>query len=129
MIDAMTPALPRRSFAPDRLGVLIVLLAIVGVLTPFASFRANRIVPGKAVGILDALPAWELGIVGAVLLAAAAIALIRTPPRFRFVIAGAALLALAFGIGDAASALTPVGDKISRTSPGTGFWLLFLAFA
>ena len=25
--------------------------------------------------------------------------------------------------------LTPVGDKISRTSPGTGFWLLMLAFA
>lgn len=129
MTDTMTASLPRRFVAPDRLGVLIVLLAVIGALTPFASFRANRIVPGKSVGLLDALPTWELGIIGAVLLAAAAIALIRTPPRFRFVIAAAALLALAFGIGDAASALTPVGDKISRTSPGTGFWLLFLAFA
>lgn len=112
----------------DRLGVLIALLALVGMVTPFASFRANRIVPGKAVGFLDALPGWELAIVGVVLLAAGLVALVRLEPRIRLVISLAALLALAFAIGDAASLLTPLGDKISRTSPGTGFWFLALAF-
>jgi osmoprotectant transport system permease protein len=113
----------------DRLGVLIALLAVAGVLTPFISFRANRIITGKGIGFLDALPGWELTIIGAIFLAATAIALVRLPPRFRLLIGLAALIALAFAVGDAASQVTPVGDKISRTSPGTGFWLLFLAFA
>jgi osmoprotectant transport system permease protein len=112
----------------DRLGVVIALLAAIGYLTPFASFRANRIIQGKSVGLLDALPGWELAIVGVVLAAATLMALVRLQPRFRFVISLAALVALAFAIGDAATHLTPVGDKISRTSPGTGFWLLVLAF-
>jgi osmoprotectant transport system permease protein len=41
----------------------------------------------------------------------------------------AALLTLAIAIGDAARYLTPAGDRLSRTSPGTGFWLLALAYA
>ncbi len=113
----------------DRLGVVIALLAVLGILTPFASFRANRIVPGKAASFLVALPAWEVAIVGVVLLAATVAALLRLQPRLRLVIGLAALIALAFAIGDAATYLTPAGDKISRTSPGTGFWLLILAFA
>ena len=113
----------------DRLGVVIALLAALGILTPFASFRANRIVPGKAASFLVALPAWEVAIVGVVLLAATVAALLRLQPRLRLVIGLAALIALAFAIGDAATYLTPAGDKISRTSPGTGFWLLILAFA
>ena len=112
----------------DRLGVVIALLAVIGFVTPFVSFRANRIVPGKAIGFLDALPGWEIGIVGVVLAAATLIALVRLQPRFRFVISLAALSALAFAIGDAAVHVTPDGDKISRTSPGTGFWLMVLAF-
>jgi osmoprotectant transport system permease protein len=112
----------------DRLGVVIALLAVIGFLTPFASFRANRIVPGKAIGLLDALPGWELAIVGIVLAGATIVALVRLQPRFRFIISLAALMALAFAIGDAATHVTPADDKISRTSPGTGFWLLVLAF-
>jgi osmoprotectant transport system permease protein len=40
-----------------------------------------------------------------------------------------ALAALAVGIGGAAHSLTPPGDTVSRTSPGTGFWLMALGFA
>jgi osmoprotectant transport system permease protein len=112
----------------DRLGALIAVIAAIGVLTPFAAFRANRIVPGKAVAFWDALPAWELAVIGAVLLAAAVIALMKIAPRFRLVVSSAALIALAVAVGDAARMLTPAGDHISRTSPGAGFWLLAAAF-
>jgi osmoprotectant transport system permease protein len=119
----------RRAWSFDRLGVLIALLAIGGGFAPFVVFRANRIVPGTAVSLLEALPGWEVAIAGVVLAAAAVIAVLRFEPRFKLIIGMAALVTLAFAIGDAASALTPAGDKISRTSPGTGFWLLMLAFA
>jgi osmoprotectant transport system permease protein len=123
-------ASPARSRLPfDRLGLVVAVLAVAGALTPFAGFRANRIVPGNAVGLAAALPGWELILVGSVLAAAAAMALLRLAPRFRLLISLAALLALAIAIGDAARVLTPVGDKISRTSPATGFWLLTLAYA
>lgn len=123
-------ASPARSRLPfDRLGLVVAVLAVIGALTPFAGFRANRIVPGTGVGLPDALPGWELALVGSVLAAAAAMALMRLAPRFRLLISLAALLALAIAIGDAARFLTPAGDKISRTSPATGFWLLTLAYA
>ena len=122
-------ALAARARLPfDRLGALIAVIAAIGVLTPFAAFRANRIVPGKAVAFWDALPAWELAVIGAVLLATAVIALMKIAPRFRLVVSSAALIALAVAVGDAARMLTPAGDHISRTSPGAGFWLLAAAF-
>ena len=113
----------------DRLGVLIAGLAVAGANLPFVSYGANRIVSPAPIGFFAALPQWEILIVGAILLAAAAIAVVRLQPRFRLLIGFAALIALALAVGDAAQALTPSGDKISRTSPGTGFWLLMLAFA
>lgn len=123
-------ASPARSRLPfDRLGLVVAVLAVIGALTPFAGFRANRIVPGTGVGLPDALPGWELALLGSVLAAAAAMALMRLAPRFRLLISLAALLALAIAIGDAARFLTPAGDKISRTAPATGFWLLTLAYA
>jgi osmoprotectant transport system permease protein len=113
----------------DRLGLVVAVLAVAGALTPFVTFRPNRIIAGKAISFFAALPVWEVAIVGIVLGAAAVMALLRLAPRFRLVISLAALVALAVAIGDAASAMTPAGDKISRTAPGTGFWLLTLAFA
>ena len=113
----------------DRLGVLIAGLAVAGANLPFVSYGANRIVSPAPIGFFAALPQWEILIVGAILLAAAAIEVVRLQPRFRLLIGFAALIALALAVGDAAQALTPSGDKISRTSPGTGFWLLMLAFA
>ncbi len=123
------PASPSLLNSIERLGVLIAALAVAGLSTPFVAFRANRIVPGKPLGFFEALPVWEIGIIGVVLLAATVISLIRAEPRFRLVISFAAVAALAVAVGDAAQMLTPAGDKISRTSPGTGFWLLILAFA
>jgi osmoprotectant transport system permease protein len=122
-------ASPVQRLPLDRLGVVIAALAVTGAVTPFVAFRANRIIQGKAVGLLQALPQWELVIVGIVLVAAAGMAVARLAPRFRLLISLAALAALAVAIGDAARFMTPVGDTISRTSPGTGFWLLTLAFA
>ena len=113
----------------DRLGLVVAALVVAGALTPFVAFRANRIVPGKPISFFFALPGWEVAIMSVVLAAAAVMALLRLAPRFRLLISLAALVALAVAIGDAAHAMTPVGDKISRTSPGTGFWLLTLAFA
>jgi osmoprotectant transport system permease protein len=113
----------------DRLGLVVAVLAVAGAVTPFAGFRANRIVPGNAVALTAALPGWELDLLGVVLAVAAAIALVRLAPRFRLLVSLAALLALAIAIGDAARFLTPDGDRISRTSPAAGFWLLTLAFA
>lgn len=122
-------ASPTQRLPLDRLGVVIAALAVTGAATPFVVFRANRIIQGKAVALLQALPQWELAIVGIVLVAAAAMAVARLAPRFRLLISLAALAALAVAIGDAARFATPAGNTISRTSPGTGFWLLSLAFA
>lgn len=42
----------------DKLGVVIAAIAAYAAfLDPFATFRANRIVPGEARSILEALPA------------------------------------------------------------------------
>ena len=113
----------------DRLGLVVAGLSVAGALTPFVVFRANRIVPGKAIGLLAAMPVWEVVIGGVVLAGAAVAALTRIAPRFRLLIGLGALGALAVMIGDAARFATPAADTISRTSPGTGFWLLTLAFA
>ena len=129
MALAETSLPAQRTLPFDRLGVLVALLALAGAVTPFVAFRANRIIAGKAMMLWQVLPAWELAIIGVVLAAAAVMAVMRLTPRFRLLIGLAALLALAVAIGDAAQGLTPPGDTISRTSPGTGFWLLALAFA
>lgn len=129
MALAETSLPAQRTLPFDRLGVLVALLALAGAVTPFVAFRANRIIAGKAMMLWQVLPAWELAIIGVVLAAAAVMAVLRLTPRFRLLIGLAALLALAVAIGDAAQGLTPPGDTISRTSPGTGFWLLALAFA
>jgi osmoprotectant transport system permease protein len=127
-VDALpqrTPLLAR----VDRLGTVIVLLAIVGAVVPFVSFRANRIVVGEGVHWTASLPGWEALALGLVLAVSAAVALFRGPPVTRLWTSLAALIVLAIAVGHAASGLTPNGDKLSRTAPALGFWLLFLAFA
>ncbi|MDP9591598.1 UNVERIFIED_ORG: osmoprotectant transport system permease protein [Shinella zoogloeoides] len=117
-------------FRIDKLGVVIAaLLAYGGFLAPFANFRANRIVPGEARWIIEALPAGY----GAVLLAFIAVAIVliilKIPTLFRLVLGLVALLALAVLIGVSAGHLTPPENTHARVSPASGFWLSSFAFA
>ena len=51
------------TFRIDKLGVVIAALLAYGTfLAPFATFRANRIVPGEARGLLDALSSFPSGL-------------------------------------------------------------------
>ncbi|MCQ4633245.1 ABC transporter permease [Shinella sp. CPCC 100929] len=117
-------------FRIDKLGVVIAaLLAYGAFLAPFANFRANRIVPGEARSIIEALPAG----LGAAFLAFAVVAVVlivaKTPTLFRLVLGLVALLALAILIGLAAGHLTPPENTYARVSPASGFWLTSFAFA
>jgi osmoprotectant transport system permease protein len=114
----------------DKLGVVIAVLAGYGaLLAPFATFRANRIVPGEPRAILEALP----GVAGLALLvvtlAAALVALFRTPVSLRLAAAVIALAVLAILIGISGSYLTPEGNTFARVAPASGFWVLMFAFA
>ena len=114
----------------DKLGIVIAAIVAYGaLLAPFATFRANRIVPGEARSILEALPGWASILLFAILAIAGIAALVKTPALTRLGAAVAALVALAILIGIAALHLTPEGNTYARVSPAAGFWLLLFAFA
>ena len=114
----------------DKLGVVIAAIAAYAAfLAPFATFRANRIVPGQARSILEALPATTGWLLLAIIVAAALIALFRTPLVLRLAAGVVALAALALLIGVAGTFLTPAGNTFARVSPAYGFWILIFAFA
>lgn len=115
--------------ALDKLGVLIALIAAAGAVLPFALFRANRIVPGEARGLLDALSSFPSGFLIGVLLVGFVVALLRFPVIVKLVTGFLILAVLFVFIGWSASYLTPEGDTFARVSPGAGFWLLVFAFA
>ncbi|WP_179298033.1 ABC transporter permease [Mesorhizobium carmichaelinearum] len=113
----------------DKLGVVIAAIAAyAGFLAPFATFRANRIVPGQARSILEALPATTAALLLAIIVAAALIALFRTPLVLRLAASVVTLVALALLIGVAGTFLTPAGNTFARVSPASGFWILIFAF-
>lgn len=113
----------------DKLGVVIAILAAYGAfLAPFANFRANRIVPGEPRAILDALPGVAGSVLLAIVVAAALVALFRTPLGLRMAAAATALIALAVLIGIAGIYLTPEGNTFARVAPASGFWVLVFAF-
>ncbi len=124
-------AAPTRSFAVDKLGVLIAALAAIAAFLPFAAFsrqtascsekpRASspRSTAGKA-----CCPRRGAGGGNR------RVALFRTPTLWRLATSLAVLALLFVAIGHAGTILTPPGDKIARVSPGAGFWLLIFAFA
>ncbi|QIA25964.1 ABC transporter permease [Mesorhizobium sp. AA22] len=113
----------------DKLGVVIAaIVAYAAFAAPFATFRANRIVPGEARSILDSLPAAVGPLLLAILVIAAIIALLKTPLVLRLAASVIALAALAVLIGVAGRFLTPEGNTFARISPASGFWLLIFAF-
>ncbi len=114
----------------DKLGVVIAAIATYAAfLAPFATFRANRIVPGEGRSILDALPSVRGPWLPALIAAAFIVVLLRTALAWRLVASVVLLVALALAIGMAGSFLTPPGNTFARVSPASGFWLLLFAFA
>ncbi|MBZ9845359.1 ABC transporter permease [Mesorhizobium sp. CA5] len=113
----------------DKLGVVIAaIVAYAAFLAPFAMFRANRIVPGQARSILEALPSMLGMLLLAIATGAAIVALLRTPLLLRLIAGVVALVALSALIGVAGGFLTPAGNTFARVSPASGFWLLIFAF-
>lgn len=127
--DTTISASRPRWLALDKLGVLIALIAAVGAVLPFALFRANRIVLGDPLSLLDALPGAAGAVLSGVLLAGFVTALLRFPVVTKLVVGFLVLAVLFVFIGWSASHLTPEGDTFARVSPGAGFWLLVFAFA
>lgn len=122
------PAVERRGL--DKLGLVISAIAVWGAgAAPFATFRANRIVPGEGRTIPEALPTAPGTLLLLVIAAAVIVALLRTPPVARLAAATVALLALSILIGTAALHLTPPDNTYARIAPAYGFWLLTFAFA
>ncbi|ESY47450.1 MULTISPECIES: ABC transporter permease [unclassified Mesorhizobium] len=113
----------------DKLGMVIAaIVAYAAFLAPFATFRANRIVPGQARSILEALPATVGPLLLAIVVVAAIVALLKTPLVLRLAASVVALAALAMLIGVAGTFLMPAGNTFARISPASGFWLLIFAF-
>ncbi|ESY58043.1 MULTISPECIES: ABC transporter permease [unclassified Mesorhizobium] len=113
----------------DKLGMVIAaIVAYAAFLAPFATFRANRIVPGQARSMLEALPATIGPLLLAVVVVAAIVALLKTPLGLRLAASVVALAALAILIGVAGTFLMPAGNTFARISPASGFWLLIFAF-
>ncbi|MEW6632396.1 MAG: ABC transporter permease [Pseudomonadota bacterium] len=113
----------------DKLGVVIaVIVAYAAFAAPFATFRANRIVPGQGRSILEALPSTLGALLLAILIAGGIVALLRTPLALRLAAGVVALVALAILIGIAGAFLTPAGNTFVRVAPAWGFWLLIFAF-
>ncbi|MBB3946716.1 osmoprotectant transport system permease protein [Rhizobium skierniewicense] len=109
----------------DKVGALIAaLLAYALFALPFATFRANRIVPGDVRSVLDALPRTWAYALYALIGITVCCAFFRNDARLRLGLALVGLAALALAIGSAASHLTPVDNSYARVSPASGFWLL-----
>lgn len=113
----------------DKLGVLIAVFVAAGVLLPFVSFAANRIVLGESRKLWEALPPVEAALLIAIIAAVAVVALMRSSGGMRLAASLLAISALLIGVGRAGAALTPPGDSLARVAPASGFWLLLFAFA
>ncbi len=111
----------------DKLGVVVAALIAVGAASPFAVFRANRIVAGEAKFFFEALPPLAAALFALVVFAAAAISLFRTSARARLATAIVFAIAAAGLIGIAADHLTPPGYGYARVAPAAGFWALAFA--
>lgn len=113
----------------DPLGAVVALVALCGLLLPFAVLKANRIVPGEGLVLWQALPFWSaflaIGLVGV----AIGLALIRVRPAFKLAAGAAGLVLVVLLIGQAGVALTPSDNDYARIGIGAGFWLLAFAFA
>ncbi len=112
----------------DRLGAL---LAAAGAAAftwlPFVVLKANRIVPGRSLGLFDALPTSAALLCLAALLVGAGAALAVENARLRLAAGLLALIAVAWAAAAAGHALTPPGNKVVRVAVGSGCWILLVS--
>ena len=108
-------------YGVDKLGVLIAAFVAAGVLLPFVSFAANRIVLGESRKLWEALPQPEAALLIAIIAAVAVVALMRSSGGMRLAASLLAICALLIWVGRAGAALTPPGDSLARVAPA-GYW-------
>jgi len=114
----------------DKVGSLIAALALLAlVFEPFVTFRANRIVSGKGLGLTEIFAAGQAWGFLAVLAAGALFALLRSRPTLRFVVGVVLLLTLCVLLGLVPAHLVTEENPLARVSPAGGFWILFFAFS
>jgi len=112
----------------DRLGAVLVVTGAAALnWLPFVIAKPNRIVPGAALGLFQALPMPYSFACVLALIIAALVALGCRNPRWRLTAALLGLLAVALAAAAAADALTPVGNRVVRIAPGAGCWILLLS--
>lgn len=131
--ETQTLSATRRKAAPlriDKVGALIAVLVLVALLIePFVTFRANRIVSGKGLGLSEIFAVGQAWPALAVLAAGGLFALLRSPATVRFAVGVALLLVLCVLIGLAPAHLVTADNPLARVSPAGGFWVLFFAFS
>ncbi|WP_279482538.1 ABC transporter permease [Aureimonas sp. SK2] len=114
----------------DKVGVPAALLLLFALLAlPFATAKANRIVPGEAHGLLAALPSTAGPALLFLLLALAVAGALRLPAVLRLGGALVGLAGLLVAIGFASAFLAAPGNPYARVSPASGFWTALAAFA
>ncbi|SFV35436.1 osmoprotectant transport system permease protein [Devosia crocina] len=111
----------------DPMGILVALVALAGLVLPFAIFKANRIVPGEGVLFWDALPLPPAAIGLAWIGLAAVLALLRIHPVIKLAASTSSFLVMALLIGMSSAHLTPPDNAYARIGVGAGFWLLAFA--
>ncbi len=118
----MRPKLPR---SIDRLGALLASFAAAALLfLPFVVHKANRIVPGTPRSVVEVLPPTTAALVIVAVAIAAAVAIRIANPYARLASALLGVIAVSLAVAAAGHALTPLGNKVVRIAPGSGFWLL-----
>jgi len=111
----------------DPLGVLACVaggLALAAL--PLVLLKANRILPGEPRALLDVLPATLVWAYHALLALVAVVALFSRNSGVRLAFALAGLAVTAMVVAEAASVLTPAGNRVVRVAPGGGAWLLVI---
>ena len=117
-----------RPHSIDRLGAVLTAVGAAALLfLPFAILKSNRIVPGDARAIADFLPAGGAAAFYAVLLAVAVISICVSNARVRLIAGLIGIVTVSLAVAEAGDVLTPIGNKIVRIAPGSGFWILLLA--
>jgi osmoprotectant transport system permease protein len=119
---------PRRP-GLDPLGVIACAVGAVALATlPLVLFKANRILPGEPRAIVDVLPATLAWGFHALLALVAVVALFSRNAVVRLVFGLAGLAVTVMVVADAASILTPDGNRVVRVAPGGGAWVLVIVF-